>query len=82
MPALDRQPFGEAIEGGWCVLVDRGCHAEAAELIREWRHEKRDYTGILFWHEGQLRAEAAKTAPAIAPIHLTYKSAEEEAAFG
>ncbi len=44
MLALDRQAFDQTLpDGGWRSLYERGCYAEAAELIREWRHEKRDH---------------------------------------
>ncbi len=82
MLALDRQAFDQDMGGGWRVLADRGCDAEAAELIREWRHEKRDHASILYWHEGQLRALAGQTREAIALFQLTYKAADDDADFG
>lgn len=83
MLTLDRQAFDQDMEGGWRPLgqVD-GCEQAAAELIRAWRHEKRDHASILYWHEGQMRAYAGQTSQAIALFKLTYKSADFDADFG
>ncbi|MEM8725075.1 MAG: hypothetical protein AAGE86_06100 [Pseudomonadota bacterium] len=81
MLALDRKAFDQDLTGGgWRALFDRGCYAEAAELIREWRHEKRDYASILYTHEGQMRAYAGQSEEAIALLRLTYKPADQDAA--
>jgi hypothetical protein len=83
MLALSRDEFDQTLpDGGWRGLHERGCYAEAAELIREWRHEKRDHASILYTHEGQMRAYAGQTEQAIALLRLTYKPAAEDAGFG
>ena len=83
MLELDRKAFDQDIpNGGWRGLSNNGCHEEAAELIREWRHEKRDHEGILYWHEGQMRAYAGQTKEAIALFELTYNPPEFDADFG
>lgn len=83
MLALDRNAFDQDMNGGWRVLGKKdGCEIAAAELIRAWRHEKRDHSSILYWHEGQLRAEAGQIDEAIALFKLTYKSFELDAGFG
>ena len=83
MLELDRQAFDQDLpNGGWRGLYNRGCYADAAELIREWRHEKRDHADILYAHEGQMRAYAGQTNEAISLLRLTYKSMDEDANFG
>ena len=82
MLALDRNAFDQDMDGGWRTLFDRGCYAEAAELIRAWRHEKRDHASILYTHEGQMRAYAGQAEQAIALSRLTYKPMDEDANFG
>lgn len=83
MLALDRDAFDQDIpNGGWRGLSNKGCHEEAAELIRVWRHEKRDHASILYWHEGQMRAYAGQTKEAIALFERTYTAPEEDTDFG
>ncbi len=83
MLRLDRAAFDQDIpNGGWRRLSNDGCYEEAAELIREWRHQKRDHNSILYWHEGQMRAEAGQTQQAIALFELTRKSQDFDADFG
>ncbi|MBI1403494.1 MAG: hypothetical protein GC147_09790 [Porphyrobacter sp.] len=81
MLALDRQAFDQTLpDGGWRGLYERGCYAEAAELIRAWRHEKRDHTQMLYTHEGQMRAYAGQTDEAIALLRLAYKPSHQDRA--
>jgi hypothetical protein len=83
MLALDRNAFDQDLDGGWRVLAEKdGCEPAAAELIREWRHQKRDHNSILYWHEGQMRATAGQTEAAIALFELTYKAPEADTDFG
>ncbi|GMN03182.1 hypothetical protein [Erythrobacter sp. MTPC3] len=83
MLALDRNAFDQDIpDGGWRALSKDGCHSEAAELIRIWRHAKRDHNSILYWHEGQMRAFAGQTKEAIALFSRTYTAPEDDADFG
>lgn len=79
MLELDRKGFDQTLpDGGWRGLYNRGCYVEAAELIRTWRHEKRDHTPMLYTHEGQMRAYAGQTEEAVALLRLHYKSAGED----
>ncbi|MEM9311794.1 MAG: hypothetical protein AAGA34_10130 [Pseudomonadota bacterium] len=83
MLTLDRNAFDQDIpDGGWRGLSRDGCYEEAAELIRTWRHEKRDHSSILYWHEGQMRAFAGQTQEAVALFDLTRSSQDDDADFG
>lgn len=83
MLELDRQAFDQDLpDGGWRGLSRKGCDEAAAELIREWRHEKRDHTSVLYWHEGQMRASVGQTEEAIALFELTRSSIDDDADFG
>ena len=83
MLALDRQAFDQNKSGGWRPLAQKkGCEIATAELIREWRHHKRDHEGILYWHEGQMRAFGGDTQQAIALFELTYNPPELDGDFG
>ena len=84
--ALDQPAFDQDMTGGWRALAMAGCDSAAADLIRDWRaaHTGADMPnpGILFWHEGQLRANAGQTAAAIALFDRSRKTAAEDAGFG
>lgn len=83
MLELDQQAFDQDMDGGWRPLAARdGCELAAAELIRAWRHEKRAHDGILYWHEGQMRAFAGQAEEAVALFELTYNPPEFDADFG
>lgn len=83
MLELDRDAFDQDLDGGWRPLgMVKGCEIATAELIRAWRHEKRDHASILYWHEGQMRAYAGQTDQAIALFELTRKSQDSDANFG
>jgi len=83
MLALSQEEFDQDLNGGWRPLAMReGCEISAAELIREWRHEKRNHAGILYWHEGQMRAYGGQIEQAVALFELTYNPPESDAEFG
>lgn len=83
MLELDRAAFDQDIpDGGWRGLSNKGCYEEAAELIRTWRHQKRDHNSILYWHEGQMRAYAGQTEEAVALFRRTYTAPEDDGDFG
>ncbi len=83
MLELDRDQFDQDMDSGWRTLArDKGCEQAAAELIREWRHRKRDHNNILFWHEGQMRALAGETDAAVGLFKLTYVAPELDQDFG
>jgi hypothetical protein len=80
--ALDQNAFDQDMSGGWRKLEEDGCEAEAADLVRDWRvaHNARD--SILFWHEGQLRADLGQTEKAIALFRQSYKSVKQDHGMG
>ncbi len=81
---LPQQAFDQDMTGGWRALSMRGCEAEAADLIRDWREAntpQRNAT-ILYWHEGQLRADLGQNAAAIALFERSRKSVEEDHGMG
>ena len=82
MLALDYDSFDQDLTGGWRLLTERGCDAEAAELIREWRYVNRSNVGVLYWHEGQMRAFAGQTEEALELLQLGYKSPFLDGDFG
>ena len=64
--ALDQRAFDQDMDGGWRTLAhDPACRAAAADLIRDYREAHALTDSILFWHEGQMRAEAGQTHAAI-----------------
>ncbi len=82
MLALDQSKFDQDLTGGWRQIAYAGCDVEAADLIRDWRTARQSQAGILFWHEGQLRANAGQTSRAIALFKRSRKSKSEDAGFG
>jgi hypothetical protein len=65
--SLDQKAFDQDLEGGWRALAnDPRCWIAAADLLREYRQAHHSNDSILFWHEGQLRANAGQTDAAIA----------------
>lgn len=63
--ALDEDAFDQDMRGGWRPLGGRpGCELAAADLLRDYRARHGSTAGILFWHEGQLRAFAGQRAQA------------------
>lgn len=64
--ALDQRAFDQDLNGGWRrVAALPGCEGVAADLIRDYRNLHRASEPILFWHEGQLRAELGQAEEAI-----------------
>lgn len=77
--ALDENAFDQDLAGGWRSLQLKGCLAEAADLIRDYRDAApRKSRYLLFWHEGQLRAELEQRAPAIALFRQAYRPPTED----
>lgn len=76
--ALDENGFDQDLQGGWRALSARGCGREAADLIRDWRLAHKAEGMILYWHEGQLRAEIGETEAAIALFRQSYKPADQD----
>lgn len=77
--ALDQDAFDQDMNGGWRALEDRGCDAEAADLIRDYRQAKsRPHPSILYWHEGQIRATLGQNDAAIALFNAARKPSAED----
>ncbi|WP_137863702.1 MULTISPECIES: hypothetical protein [unclassified Sphingomonas] len=76
--ALDERAFDQNLEGGWRSLAAAGCTPEAADLIRDWRVLHKATATILFWHEGQLRAEAGQADQAIALFEQSRRTMGED----
>jgi len=74
--ALDRLQFDQDMRGGWRPLsAKRGCELAAADLLRDYRQAHADEDGMLYWHEGQLRANAGQYAQAIPLLEHARKPA-------
>jgi hypothetical protein len=71
MLALDEQAFDQDFTGGWRTLQREECWLVAADLIRDFRKANSPNSKILFWHEGQMRAFAGQTEPAILLFETT-----------
>jgi len=66
MMSLGIDAFDQAMDGGWRELAQRpGCEERAADLIRTYRNFAQRRMGLLFWHEGQLRAGLGQAEAAI-----------------
>ncbi|MFZ5748050.1 MAG: hypothetical protein ACOY45_10415 [Pseudomonadota bacterium] len=79
MLALDEDQFDQDLDGGWRALENRGCLAEAADLLRAYRDAvPRRSAALLIWHEGQLRATMGQTDQAIALFEQARKPVAED----
>lgn len=77
--ALDQNALDQDDKGGWRALQMRGCLAEAADLLRDYRDAKpRPDPSILFWHEGQLRAVLGQTERAIVLLDAARQPAADD----
>jgi hypothetical protein len=78
--ALNIHAFDQDLNGGWRPIAARdGCVGEAADLIRAYREFVTSRTLILYWHEGQLRAQLGETEAAIALFEQSrYEPADDE----
>jgi hypothetical protein len=73
--ALSQEAFDQDLSGGWRVLAERpGCEGEAAQLIRDYRTATEARIHILYWHEGQLRANIGQYAEAIRLMEASRKA--------
>lgn len=77
MLALDQQAFDQG-PNGWRSLAALDCHKEVADIIWIWRTTHKATATILFWHEGQARANAGQTINAIALFERSRKAPSEE----
>lgn len=78
--SLGEQEFDQDHGGGWRTLAAQpGCELVAADLLRDYRQAHRNEAGILYWHEGQLRATAGQVEQAIAVMEKSREPASEDA---
>lgn len=84
MIALPFEAFDQDMAAGWRGLSTRGCEAAAADLIRDWRvaNASERNASLLFWHEGQLRANLGQRAAAIALFERSRKTAAQDGGMG
>lgn len=79
--ALDENQFDQDLSGGWRALASTpGCALVAADLLHDYREAHHKDSGILFWHEAQVRADAGQYPEAIALMKRAYKPAEADKA--
>jgi hypothetical protein len=78
--ALGQDAFDQDMNGGWRALAQRpGCEGVAADLIHAYRANLESHLSILYWHEGQLRANIGQYPEA---IRLMEQSRKTEDRFG
>jgi hypothetical protein len=76
LPALDEGQFDQDMSGGWRALAATpGCTLAAADLLRDYREVHHTDSGMLFWHEAQMRAKAGQYPESIALMKRSYKPA-------
>ncbi len=81
MLALGMDAFDQDHQGGWRPLSERpGCKATAADLIRDYRAFMLDRIPILYWHEGQLRADLGQNEEAARLMDRTRRDPADERA--
>jgi hypothetical protein len=79
--ALDEHSFDQDVTGGWRTLANiSDCQDVAADIIRDYRESHHLTTGILYWHEGQLRAVANHYEQAVPLLEKSRKPAMEDLA--
>ena len=77
--ALNESQFDQDMAGGWRALVSRpGCGLVAADLLHDYREANADASGLLFWHEAQIRAEAGQYPQAITLMKRAYKPVDKD----
>lgn len=75
--ALNEHEFDQDMALGWRKLAMREkCQDEAADLIHDYREKHKLDSPILFWHEGQVRAEMGQTEAAIRLFRLSRKPSD------
>ncbi|QNR97161.1 hypothetical protein ICJ04_17055 [Stenotrophomonas sp. 169] len=81
MLALSFEAFDQDLQGGWRTLGEaKGCHAEAADLIAEYRRVHQPQEGnVLTWHEAQMRANAGQSAAAVPLMRQSLRGPDGEA---
>jgi hypothetical protein len=78
--ALGEHEFDQDHGGGWRKLAAQpGCELVAADLLRDYRQAHRNEAGILYWHEGQLRAFGGQNEQAVAVMEKSREPASKDA---
>lgn len=81
MLELDENQFDQNLSGGWRTLASTpGCELAAADLLHDYREAHHKDSGLLYWHEAQVRAFAGQYKEAIALMEHTYKPIEHDKA--
>ena len=76
--ALDQRAFDQDLDGGWRAIArSEPCIEVAADLIRDYRQTHSLESEILYWHEGQLRAQAGANEEAIELFERTHRPRED-----
>lgn len=79
--ALDENQFDQDMSGGWRALASTpGCALVAADLLHDYREAHHKDSGLLFWHEAQVRADAGQYPEAVALMKRAYKPADADQA--
>jgi len=79
--ALDERQFDQDLAGGWRQLSNMsGCTLVAADLLRDYQQTHNTNSGLMSWHEAQLRANAGQYPEAIALMKRSYKPAHDDQA--
>lgn len=75
MLGLDFRAFDQDLNGGWrSVSQNPACRGKAADLIKAYREFNiKPRLTTLYWHEGQLRAEAGEVDAAVSLMALAKK---------
>ena len=77
--SLSEDAFDQDLHGGWREIAHRpGCLLVGAALIRDYRSIHKQSPAILYWHEGQLRAEAGQNAAAAELMKKSYKPTSDD----
>ena len=81
---LDERAFDQDLAsggGGWRALANRpGCEPAAADLLAAYRAAHPGASGVLAWHEGQMRATAGQYDQAIPLLESDRKPPEQDPA--
>jgi hypothetical protein len=79
--ALDENQFDQDMSGGWRALASTpGCALVAADLLHDYREAHHKDSGLLFWLEAQVRADAGQYPEAVALMKRAYKPADADKA--
>lgn len=77
--SLSQHEFDQNPDNGWRLLAKQpDCEAQAADLIAAFREKHQSSDGILFWHEGQLRATINQTEQALQLFSQSRKPAGQD----